>query len=567
MLLQLNIKNFALIQALTISFSGGFNVFAGETGAGKSILIDAINYVLGCKFNRDLIRTGENKTFVEAVFTIENPKTSSILKKNEIEMEDLIIISRETFQSGKSIAKVNGKSVLLSTLRTISSTLIDIHGQHENQNLLSAENHINYVDDFGNEKFQNYLNHYKQKYKELIDKQNDIVRLKGNGEERSKLVDFLKYQIDEINSANLKVNEDIKLEEKYKILSNSEKISNILNNCYVDLYEGRENIEPIYNKLRLIIKSLDTIEESFPQAVDISKALKDAYYNIEDAIENVRSIKDNVYYDESELEYINSRMYQISGYKKKYGSTISKIFEYKDKILIQYNEIINSNEIIKSLEVEKTKIEEKLKTYGKYIHTERCKIAKSLEKDIKNELNFVGLEKSVFKVEVKLDEKFHLNGMDSVQFLISTNPGEPLKPLEKVVSGGELSRIMLALKTVFVDKDKIPSVIFDEIDTGISGRIAQCVAEKMYAISKNHQVFCVTHLPQIACISDEYYLVSKEVKNKKTFTHVRKMKDNQKEYEIAKMIGGLEVTKLTLEHSRELIKMANIKKLEIKSKR
>lgn len=565
MLLQLNIKNFALIETLTISFNNGFNVFAGETGAGKSILIDAINYVLGCKFNRDLIRTGEKKTFVEAVFTIENPKTSDILKKNEIEMEDLIIISRETFQSGKSIAKVNGKSVLLSTLKLISSTLLDIHGQHENQNLLSAENHINYVDDFGNNKLKGYLNDYEQIYREFIDKQNDITRLKGNSEERNKLVDFLKYQIDEINSANLKVDEDVKLDEKYKILSNSEKISNILNNCYVDLYEGRENIEPIYDKLRLIIKSLDTLEENFPQVVDISKALKDAYYSIEDAIEKVRNVKDDVYYDESELEYINSRMYQINDYKKKYGSTISKIFEYRNKISKQYDEMINSNEIIKRLEAEKAKIIEQLKKYGKCIHIERCKVAKNLEKNIKNELSFVGLEKSIFKVDVKLDEKFHLNGMDSVQFLISTNPGEPLKPLEKVVSGGELSRIMLALKTVFVDKDKIPSVIFDEIDTGISGRIAQCVAEKMYAISKSHQVFCVTHLPQIACISDEYYLVSKEVKNKKTFTHVRKMKDNQKEYEIAKMIGGSEVTKLTLEHSKELIKMANAKKLEIKS--
>ncbi|AYD40584.1 DNA repair protein RecN [Clostridium fermenticellae] len=566
MLLQLNIKNFALIEELTISFNSGFNVLAGETGAGKSILIDAINYVLGSKFNKELIRTGENKTFVEAVFTVENPKTSDILEKNEIEIEDIIIISRETFQSGKSIAKVNGKSVLLSTLRFISSTLIDIHGQHENQNLLLSENHINYIDDFGNNNLKMYLNKYKEIYHEFIEKQNDIKRLTGNNEERNKIIDFLKYQIDEINSANLKEGEDIKLNEKYKILSNSEKISRTLNDCYVDLYEGRENVESMYDKLRIMIKHLDNLEQDFPKVIDIVKALKDAYYNMEDAIEKMGNIKNDVYYDESELEYINGRMYQINDYKKKYGDTIPKIFEYRDKISKQYYEMVNSNEIIENLKDEMVKIVEGLKNYGKYIHIERCKIADILEKNVKKELNFVGLEKSVFKVDVSISEKFYTNGMDSIRFLISTNPGEPLKPLEKIVSGGELSRIMLALKTVFVDKDKIPSVIFDEIDTGISGRIAQCVAEKMYTISKKHQVLCVTHLPQIACMSDEYYLVSKEVKDNKTFTHVKKLKDNQKEYEIAKMIGGSEVTKLTLEHSKELIRMADIRKINIKSK-
>lgn len=566
MLLQLNIKNFALIEELTISFNSGFNVLAGETGAGKSILIDAINYVLGSKFNKELIRTGENKTFVEAVFTVENPKTSDILEKNEIEIEDIIIISRETFQSGKSIAKVNGKSVLLSTLRFISSTLIDIHGQHENQNLLLSENHINYIDDFGNNNLKMYLNKYKEIYHEFIEKQNDIKRLTGNNEERNKIIDFLKYQIDEINSANLKEGEDIKLNEKYKILSNSEKISRTLNDCYVDLYEGRENVESMYDKLRIMIKHLDNLEQDFPKVIDIVKALKDAYYNMEDAIEKMGNIKNDVYYDESELEYINGRMYQINDYKKKYGDTIPKIFEYRDKISKQYYEMVNSNEIIENLKDEMVKIVEGLKNYGKYIHIERCKIADILEKNVKKELNFVGLEKSVFKVDVSISEKFYTNGMDSIRFLISTNPGEPLKPLEKIVSGGELSRIMLALKTVFVDKDKIPSVIFDEIDTGISGRIAQCVAEKMYTISKKHQVLCVTHLPQIACMSDEYYLVSKEVKDNKTFTHVKKLKNNQKEYEIAKMIGGSEVTKLTLEHSKELIRMADIRKINIKSK-
>ncbi|MBV7275071.1 DNA repair protein RecN [Clostridiaceae bacterium UIB06] len=564
MLLQLNIRNFALIESLTISFEKGFNVLSGETGAGKSILIDAINYVLGSKFSKDLIRTGENKTFVEAIFSLENSRTIEILKEQDIECDDLVIISRETFQSGKSIAKVNGKSILVSVLKIISSTLLDIHGQHENQNLLSSENHIHYLDYYGEEILKVLLDTYREKYYRLSDIENKICDLLGKDGEKEKLIDFFKYQIDEISSANLKENEEQDLEEKYKILSNAEKINNTLNSCYKHLHSGDENVLSIYDGLATVIREISALEEAFPRVKEIKSSLEEAYYNIEGSIDQIRSIKENVYYDEKELEYINSRIFQINSYKKKYGKTIKNILEYRDKIKLQYEEMINSNQIVEKLKKEKFKLIEELRIEGEKIHEERCRIAEKLEVKIKNELNFVGLEKSIFKVGVDLEDKFTLNGLDKVQFCISTNPGEPLKSLEKVVSGGELSRIMLALKTVFVDKDQIPSVIFDEIDTGISGRIAQCVAEKMYTISKNHQVFCVTHLPQIACISDMHYWVSKEVKDNKTYTKVRKMDEKEKEYEIARMIGGSEVTKLTLEHAKELIELANSKKNGIK---
>lgn len=564
MLLQLNIKNFALIEDLTISFEKGFNVLSGETGAGKSILIDAINYVLGSKFSKDLIRTGENKTFVEAIFSMENPKTEEILKEQDIECDDLIIISRETFQSGKSIAKVNGKSILLSSLKSISSTLLDIHGQHENQNLLSNENHIHYVDYYGEDNIRRLLENYREKYYKLNEIEDKISQLLGKDGEKEKLIDFFKYQIDEINSANLKEGEEEELEEKYKILSNAEKINNTLSMCYNNLYTNDEGVLSIYDGLSMVIKEISSLEKNLPKVKEIKGSLEEAFYNIEGSIEQIRSIKENIYYDEKELEYINSRIYMINSYKKKYGNTIKDILNYRDKIKLQYEEMINSSEIVEKLKKDKAKIIEELKVQGEKLHKERCRIAESLETKIKGELNFVGLEKSTFKINVDLEDKFTQNGLDKVQFSISTNPGEPLKPLEKVVSGGELSRIMLALKTVFVDKDKIPSVIFDEIDTGISGRIAQCVAEKMYTISKGHQVFCVTHLPQIACISDMHYWVSKEVKEDKTFTRVRQMSENEKEYEIARMIGGSEVTKLTLEHAKELINMANLKKIELK---
>jgi DNA repair protein RecN (Recombination protein N) len=560
MLLQLNIKNFALIEDLTVSFDKGFNVLSGETGAGKSILIDAINFVLGSKFNKDLIRTGENKTFVEAVFTVENPKTIEILKELDIELEDLIIISRETFQTGKSIAKVNGKSILLSTLKSISSTLLDIHGQHENQNLLMAENHILYVDYYGEGNIKGILDNYKEKYDKLSIVQNKINELLGKDGDREKLSDFLKYQIDEIATANLKESEEEELEEKYKILSNAEKINKTLTACYMNLYSGGEDTTSIYDSLGIVIKELALVQSNLPKVKEICDSLQEAYYNIEGNIEQIRNIKDNIYYDEKELEFINSRIYQINGFKKKYGKTIKEIVQYKEKIKLQYEELVNSSEIIDKLKKDKEKLKEELRIEGKKLHGDRCKIAEKLEIKIRDELAFVGLEKSVFKINVGLEDRFNHNGMDKVQFVISTNPGEPLKPLEKVVSGGELSRIMLALKTVFVDKDQIPTVIFDEIDTGISGRIAQAVAEKMYSISRKHQVFCVTHLPQIACISDVHYWVSKEIKDQKTYTRVRKMNKEEKEHEIARMIGGSEVTRLTLEHAKELISMADSKK-------
>lgn len=560
MLLQLNIKNFALIEELSISFEKGFNILSGETGAGKSILIDAINYVLGGKFNKDLIRTGKDKTFVEAIFTLENEKSKEELIKQGIEYEDWIIISRETFQSGKSIAKVNGRSILLSQLKLLTETLLDIHGQHENQNLLDPSKHIFYLDYFGENKIEEYLVKYKEVYRDLKEVENKIYELSGENGEREKRIDFLRYQIEEISNANLKLEEEEDLEERYSILSNAEKISKILNSSYQNLHNGGENTSSILDSIGSIVKDLKSIEMHMDKIKKVSNSLEEIYYNIEGNIDEIRSIKDDIYYDEEELNFINSRLYLIASLKKKYAPNIKSILEYKEKISNQYDELIHSGEIIEELNNKKAALLKDLKEKAIDIHNIRSSIADILEKNIKEELKYIGLEKSTFKIDVNLIEEFNENGLDKVQFLISTNPGEPLKPLEKVVSGGELSRIMLALKTVFVDKDKIPSVIFDEIDTGISGRIAQSVAEKMYSISGKHQVFCITHLPQIACISDTHYLVSKEVLEDKTYTSVRKLTSEEKKGEIAKMIGGTEVTELTLKHAEEMITMADDKK-------
>ncbi|MCB2292000.1 DNA repair protein RecN [Clostridium algoriphilum] len=560
MLLQLNIMNFALIEKLNINFEQGFNVLSGETGAGKSILIDAINYVLGGKFNKNLIRTGEDKTYVEAIFTIDTTKNKSVLDEMDIDYEDTVIISRETFQSGKSIAKVNGKSLLLSKVKHISKNLLDIHGQHDNHNLLDKVNHIFYVDSFGTNRIQKVLVGYNKKYTKMLIIKNRIIKLEGNEGEREKRIDFLNYQLEEIKTVNLKIGEDEELLEKYAIVSNAENLEKHLSKSYQLLYTSDEENTSVFYNLAMAIKELRGIEKHMEKIKIITDSLEESYFNIEENIADLRDLKETIYYDEKELEHMNSRISLINSCKKKYAPTIEEIYEYKDKIQIEYEELTNSTEIITRLKKEKIELELEMKIIGDEIHEIRCLTAKKLQAKIKEELNYIGLEKSKFYIEVKLEDQFYENGCDKVQFCISTNPGEPLNPLEDIVSGGELSRIMLALKTVFVDKDEIPTVIFDEIDTGISGRIAQCVAEKMYSISLNHQIFCVTHLPQIASMADTNYLISKNVLNDKTFTNIIKMNEEEKQHEIARMIGGAQVTKLTLENSKEMINMAKKQK-------
>lgn len=562
MLLQLNIRNFALIENLTIDFQQGFNVLSGETGAGKSILIDAINFVLGGKFNKNLIRTGEHKTVVEAIFSIENEKTKSILEQLEIPYEDLVILSRESFQSGKSIAKVNGKTLLISKVKSIGETLLDIHGQHENQNLLDNNNHILYVDSFGFNKVKQCLEEYKANYDKLCLLENKINELQGDEGEREKNIDYLKYQIEEINNINPKIGEDKELEKKFSLLSNAERIEKSLALSYKILKDSSEENTSAIDLLTYAIKELKSIEKHKQEIKGITASLEETYYLIEQNIDDIRRLKDEIYYDEGELEFINTRMYQLSVCKKKYGSTLEEVLNYKQKIEEKYDELINSGVIIEKLCKEKEKLMIKMKEQAEVIHNTRCEVSSNLETLVKKELDYIGLEKSTFKINVIKTDHMYPNGSDKVQFTISTNPGQPLEPIEEIVSGGELSRIMLALKTVFVGKDEIPSVIFDEIDTGISGRVAQRVAEKMFLISKKHQVFCVTHLPQIASMADVNYLIEKQSTENMTFTEVKKLSEEEVQLEIARMIGGSDITKLTVENASEMIALAT----ELKSK-
>ena len=563
MLVVLNIKNFALIQELSVEFGAGFNILSGETGAGKSILIDTIDYVLGGKFSKDLIRYGENKTYVEAVFDIENDEIYTLLNDLNIEADELLIVSRETTISGKSIIKVNGKTIVLSQLKKIREKLLDIHGQHQNQSLLSKGTHILYLDEYNSENISPLLEQFeifRSRHSEIEDKINE---LKGN-EDREKLLDYIKFQIDDIEKAKLKPGEEEDLREQYNILANAEKISSSLINSYNYLNNNPQG-NSVLELLSKVISELSHSEVHLEKIKDKRVQVEEAYYLLEESTRDIRDIANEVYYDENELAAINERIYEISLYKKKYGNSIDEILQFLEKLKNQYDEFINSEEIILKLKKELSVIEKEMKDIGLKLHEFRCMSAKDLEVRIKEELSYVGLEKAIINIDVTLSEEANSRGYDDVQFLISANPGEPLKPLEKVLSGGELSRIMLALKCVFVDKDKIPTLIFDEIDTGISGAIGKRVGEKMYQVSAKHQVLCITHLPQIAALSDNHYFVSKKVENGKTFTQIRMLNEEDKVCEIAKMIGGDNLSDVAIDNSREMVKLADIKKKEIKN--
>ena len=563
MLVQLNIKNFALIEEISVQFNEGFNILSGETGAGKSILIDAIDYVLGGKFSKDLIRTGKDKTFVEAIFSIENNNVVEVLNEFGIEYEDLIIISRETSLSGKSIIRVNGRSLISMQLKKIREKLLDIHGQHQNQNLLQKNNHIVFLDNYIGLELEEPLNKYLSLREKFFEIEKDIKRIGGN-EESSKIVEYTKFQIDDIEKGKLSINEEEQLKEEFNILSNAEKINSSLRVSY-DLINNSDGRNSVLEALSKAISELNFLEKHIESIKEKKELLEGAYYNIQEISSDIRCLGEEIVYDENRLSKINERIYEINSYKKKYGPTIQDVLDYYIELKKKCEELVNSEEILLELQKEKEALKEKMKKSGHIIHDIRCKYSKELEARILDELSYVGLDKSRIKIQIEENEIFNEKGIDVVSFLISTNAGEPLKPLEKVLSGGELSRIMLALKCVYADKDLIPTLIFDEIDTGISGAVGQRVGEKMYQVSLSHQVLCITHLPQIAILSDQHYFLSKEVKGDKTFTNIRLLSVDEKIKQVSSMLSGDGVTESTINNVKEMLKSADYKKDEIKS--
>lgn len=566
MLLQLDIKNIALIEEVSIEMGAGLNVLTGETGAGKSIIIDSINAVLGERVSKDIIRTGEDKAYVEAAFQIDNACFDDIWNVMGMEPEEdgTLILSREITQSGRNICRVNGKMVALSLLRQIGERLIDIHGQHDNQSLLKTESHIDLLDSFGGDSIKQIKEEYLTLLEQYKENRSRIKAISGNPGERERKIDLLKFQINEIKSAKLK-NDEEELNKQKLLLTNAEKIKESLSVTYSLLSSGERGEQAAVDSINSALSQLSSITRLDSCYEDMYNRIKEALYQLEDIADDVRKNCDNIEYDPKLLEEIEERLDQIFKLKRKYGATIDDIIKYCEKSEEQLEQLEKSEEYITKLRQQQAELVEKLLNRSMKLNEERRRAASILESRIGEQLDELEMKNSKFKVDIEYNDtadengiKFTRNGLDKVEFLISPNLGEPLKPLAKIASGGEMSRVMLAIKNILAEVDKIPTMIFDEIDTGISGKAAQKVGEKLAGISEGHQVICVTHLAQIACMADNNYLIEKVSNNSSTNTNVIMLDRDGKIREIARLIGGTFTTDTSLKYAEELINSSKI---------
>ena len=540
MISTLHVKNIGIIEDITIDFNEGFNVLTGETGAGKSLIINALNIISGGRFLKEMIRNGEKESFIEAcIYCPENPNS----------IDGNIIISREIHINGRNLCKINGRLVTVNELREFMSNIIDIHGQQDNYNLLDESRHISYLDDFSGTE----LSKLKQKYSSLYDKyceiNKELNKNYGDDKEKERRLDLLNYELKEITNAKLKSNEDIKLQEEHNIMKNSEKLQENLQ--IIDNNLSNQAIESISESIR----SLEKIAGFGVHYEEKLSELKNIYYEVQELARDISQMSSEICFDEEERDIIERRLDEIYTLKRKYGNSIEEILLYKEKLENEINEIENLDEINKKLKLEKEKIKnEMIKICNRMTEVRKNK-AIELANLINKELSDLEMSNATFRVKVYSNEEFDKNGLDKVKFLISTNKGEEEKELTKIASGGEMSRVMLGIKTVLADVDKVYTLIFDEIDTGISGKAAKVVGKKIKTISRNHQVIIVTHQASIAAKGDYNYFISKRVENNKTYTNIRKLNEDETIKEIARISTG-DITKTSTEHAKDLRKVS-----------
>ena len=537
MISTLHIKNIGIIDDLSIDLNEGLNVLTGETGAGKTLIIDSLGIISGGRFSKEMIRKGETNSFVE--ICMYEPE-------NENSIDENIIVSREINSNGKNMCKINGRMVTVNELKNFMSKFIEIHGQNDNQSLLDNKFHLKYLDGFIGNKIIDIKNQYKEKYEKYLEIKQELKNNYGDEKERERKLDLLKYQFNEIEEANLKVNEEDNLEEKRKLMLNSEKISKNLNEA--DIAIGENSIDSINGAIR----ALEKIENIDKKYEEISSNLKNIYYELQEISRDISDYREDVYFDEQERNEVEERLDLIYNLKRKYGNDVQEILNYKDEIEAEINHIENLDEYnnklkkeLKQLKLEMTKLAEKM-------HELRNEYGKVLSININKVLEDLEMKNANINIHVDYnEEEFFENGKDVVEFYISTNLGEDEKQLAKIASGGEMSRIMLAIKKVLADIDKMPVLIFDEIDTGISGKAASAVAEKLNGISKNHQVLCISHLPSIAAIADYNYFISKRVINERTNTNIKLLNEKEILEEIARISSG-EINEATIQYAMQL---------------
>ncbi len=556
MILELYMKNCALVEELRLTIDENLNILTGETGSGKSIIIDALGLCLGEKYDRSFLRKGSEKGIVEAIFSSESQHLKDVLEKYDIELDEdnLLVITRVIYNDGKSVARVNGRTLKLSVLKEIATTLIDVHGQHQNQALFNKETHLQFLDLFGESDLQHLKLDYKNVYKEYTRVKNALNVLTENKDDMQiqREIDLLKFQINEIESANLSKDEYEELLKQRDVFRNSEKIYSNLNLSYQNLYEGSVNAVDLIGSAS---KELSSIAEYDKVLSEYNENVERIMYELQDISREIRNYKESIDFEPYELEQIEIRIDEINNLKRKYGNTIEEIFEYYDKTKNRLDEILNRDEKVEELKREILRIEKVLNDKAEKLTQARQKVAYSLEEVLLIELKSLNMKNVVFKVNFE-ESNFTLEGKDDIEFMISFNLGEDIKPIYKVASGGEMSRFMLAFKTILADIDQIDTLVFDEIDTGISGIAAQIVGEKLSQIAKKKQIICITHLPQIAANADTHYCIEKNTSNDRTFTNIRRLDRDQKRDEIARLIAGSNITEKTIEHASEIIELA-----------
>lgn len=537
MINTLHIKNIGIIDDITINLNEGFNVLTGETGAGKTLIIGSLQILAGGRFSKDMIRSGQNHSFVEMSVNLPNLGYE----------EDTVIVSREINLKGKNICKINGRLVTVSELKNFMSKIIDIHGQNDNQSLLDISTHIQLLDNYSHEEIDIVKQKYSELYEEYRKIREELNKNYGDDKEKQRKLDLLNYQITEIEEANLKIGEEERLEEKRKQILFSEKIVNNLQEAENQLKQN------VIDSMSIAVKSLEKIEEYDKKYTDILTRLKESYYEVQEICRDIDDSNNDIYFEEDELLKVEDRLDVIYSLKRKYGNSIIEILQYKQEIQKEIFEIENLEEYIKSLKNKQKQLEEQMMELCKKMNIIRQKFSKILSEEINKQLQELEMKNSKFNVKIEFSKEyiFNNNGLDTIEFMISTNTGEEEKSLVKVASGGEMSRIMLAIKYVLAEIDKVPVLIFDEIDTGISGVAANTTGEKIKEISKSHQVICVTHLASIAAKGDFNYYISKDVKNEKTYTKIELLDEKSTLREIARIASGT-ITEISLKHAREL---------------
>ena len=537
MITNLHIKNIGIIDDLEINLNNGMNVLTGETGAGKTLIIDSLEIICGGRFSKEMIRKGENYSYVE--ICMYEPQDINSIDGN-------IIITREIYSNGRNSCKINGRLVTVNELKTFMSNYIEIHGQNQNQQLFDNSTHIKYLDNFIGKEIIQLKSSYSEKYIRYNEIKRELKNNYGDEKEKQRKLDLLKYQLNEIKEAKLKNEEEEKLEEKRKIMMNSEKIAKNLGEASQAV--GENTIDCIGTAVR----ALEKIEEIDPKYSQTIEELRNIYYGIQEISRDINSYCEDIEFDEEEREKVETRIDTIYNLKRKYGNNIQEILEYAEEVEKEIKKIENVEEYNAKLRKEQLELEKSLNKIGTQISEISTKYAKELSEKINKEL--LELEMKNAKINVKVEFKvneFFENGKDEVRIFIKTNIGENECELSKIASGGEMSRIMLAIKKVLAEADNMPVLIFDEIDTGISGKAAKSVAEKMKAISKNHQILCISHLATIAAIADYNYFISKKVENERTSTKVKLLNEQEVLQEIARISSG-EVNEITLKYASEL---------------